>query len=328
MKTLSERFVSEKREQWMQLRKILLKIRDQSYHALTPGEVNDFPRLYRLACADLARAKTLRLSPDVISYLNNIVGQAHKYLYSFKVLRFSQIKAFFTLRLPFILVRKKTYVLLSALFFLLPYIVTFIICYADPEKASLLVPEDLLSKMADSYRNAFSSTRTVTMSTFALTFYIQHNISIAFFSFAGGLLAGLGTIYFLVYNGILLGAISGFITGQGYGDNFFAFVTAHSIMELSGLVVAGAAGLLLGYSIINATRFYKKDQLNLQKEDIFSLLCAAVLMFVCAAAIEGILSPQPLPYGIKLLVALISAASIIYYFGILPIQRRKEDRGE
>ncbi len=326
MKTLSERFVSEKRDQWKQLRAILLKIRNKSYDSLTPGEIDDFPRLYRLACADLARARTLRLSPDVIDYLNNIVGQAHKYLYSFRAIRSHEIKGFFTDRLPSILVEKKTCVLLSALFFLLPYFVTFIVCYGDPDKASLLAPESLLSKMAESYKSGFSSSRGVTMSTFALTFYIQHNISIAFYSFAGGILAGLGTIYFLVYNGILLGAVSGYITGQGYGDNFFSFVTAHSVMELSGLVVAGAAGLLLGYSIINATPFYKKDQLNLLSKDIFTLLCAAVPMFICAAAIEGGLSPQPLPYGVKLLVAIVSALSIIYYFGILPARRKKRKR--
>lgn len=311
----------------MALRRILLKIRGASYSALTAEEVDNFARLYRLTCADLARARTLKLSPDVIDYLNNIVGQAHKFLYSFKPVRVSRLKRFFSEVLPGVLVRHKYYVLASALLFLLPYGLTFIICQADPEKASLLLPQNLLSQMADSYRNEMSAGRGFSMSAFALTFYVQHNISIAFFSFAGGVLAGLGTIYFLIYNGITLGAISGYIVGLGYGDNFWSFVTAHSVMELTGLMVAGAAGLLLGYTIINSTRYYKRDQLGKQKNRIFTLLFAAVPMFTAAAIIEGGLSPQPLPFFLKVLVALGSAAALAYYFLILPLKgKRQEDK--
>jgi len=326
MATLSERFVREKRPQWLRLRKILLKIRKNSYHSLTEEEIEDFARLYRLACADLAQARTLRLSPDVIEYLNNIVGQAHKYLYSFKPVRFSQFKTFFTGILPAVVIRHRVFILLAALFFFLPFIITYIICYSDPETATLLVPGRLLNKIADSYKSGFFSQRGVGMSTFALSFYIQHNISIAFFSFAGGVFAGLGTIYFLVYNGITLGAISGFITGLGYGRNFISFVTAHSVMEFSGLVAAGAAGLLLGYSIIKATKFYKRDQLAKEKNNIFYLLSAATLMLICAAAVEGSISPQPLPYAFKVIVAIGSLAFLVYYFGYLPLKNRRSKK--
>jgi uncharacterized membrane protein SpoIIM required for sporulation len=328
MATLSERFVQEKRNQWLKLRKILLKIRDHSYQSLSGEEIEDFARLYRLACADLARAKTLQLSPDVIEYLNNIVRQAHKYLYSFQPVRASQVKLFFSEILPGIIRQNWKVVLLAALFFFLPYIVTFILCLSDPDKASLLVPNVWLEQMADSYRTELSSNRGLGMSTFALTFYVQHNVSIAFFSFAGGVLLGLGTIYFLVYNGITLGAISGYITALGYGGNFLAFVTAHSVMELTGLVVAGAAGLLLGYTIIKASKFYKKDQLSMQKNNIFCLVCAASLMIGGAAAIESGISPQPLPYVFKLTIALSSFALLVYYFGFLPLKRKKWKDGK
>lgn len=324
VQTLSERFVSEKRTYWMQLRIILLKIRKSSYHSLTEAEIENFARLYRLACADLARARTLKLSPDVIDYLNNIVGQAHSYLYSFKPVRLSQVKKFFTQILPAVIRQNRYFMLLSALFFFLPYAITFIFCCSDPDTAPLLVPQRLLSQIAESYKSELSSARGVGMSTFALSFYMQHNITIAFFSFAGGVLAGLGTIYFLVYNGITLGAITGYITALGYGDNLLAFITAHSVMELCGLVTAGAAGLLLGYSIIKASKFYKKDQLGKQRNTIFYLVCAAALMLVCAAAIEGGISPQPLFYGFKLAIALTSVGLLVYYFCFLPFNQHSK----
>jgi len=326
MKTLSERFVQQKRKQWGQLRNILIKIRAGLPRSLTDSEVENFARLYRLTCADLARARSLKLSPDVIEYLNNLVGQAHKFLYSFKPLRRSGLKEFFTITLPGTLIKHRLFLLFSALFFLLPYFITYLACNNDPEYASLLLSDDLLNMMKESYKKGFTEGRALGMSTMALTFYIQHNISIAFFSFAGGVLAGLGTIYFLIYNGIMLGAVSGYIEALGYGDNFLNFVTAHSVLELSGLIIAGAAGLLLGYTIINAGRFYKKDELGLQKKNIFTLLAVAVPMFILAAVIEGTVSPQPLPFGLKVFIALGSAALLPAYFLFLPLRRKAQKK--
>lgn len=327
MATLSERFVREKREQWLQLRKILLKIRGHSYQSLSEKEIEDFAGLYRLACADLARARTLQLSPDVIEYLNNIVGQAHKYLYSFPPVRSSQVKQFFTGILPGVILQNRGVILLAAVFFFLPYLVSFILCASDPDTASLLVSNQFLEQIADMHRTGSTSGRGAAMSTAALSFYVYNNVSIAFFSFAGGVLMGLGTIYFLVYNGLTLGTIFGYITAQGYGSHLLVFVTAHSVLELGGLVVAGAAGLLLGCTIIQTSKFYKKDQLSLQKNNIFYLLCAATLMITCAAAIEGGISPQPLPYVMKLTVALASLIALVFYFGLLPLRKKRWESG-
>lgn len=311
----------------MRLRDILLKIRRGSHDSLSASEVRDFAGLYRRACGDLAQARTLRLSPDVIDYLNNVVGQAHKYLYGFQPVRRSRLKAFFTESLPGVVVRNLGFILAAALFFFVPYIVTFIICGSDPGKASLLVPEYVLEDMAESYKTGlFSSQHSVGMSAFASSFYIQNNVTIAFLSFASGIFGGLGTVYFLVYNGIMLGAISGYVTGLGSGENFLNFVTAHSVLELGGLVVAGAAGLLLGYSIIKGSRFYKKDYLSMQKERIFFLISAAALMFTGAALIEGTISPRPLPYLVKLAVAVLSIAFLVYYFGFLPLSAPRKKR--
>jgi len=327
MATLSERFVREKQEQWLQLRKILLKIREHSYQSLRAEEIENFAGLYRRACADLARARTLQLSPDVIAYLNNIVGQAHKYLYSFPPVRSSQVKQFFTGILPGVILQNRGVILLAAVFFFLPYGVSFILCVSNPDTAPLLVSNKFLEQIADMHRAGATTGRGAAMSTAALSFYVYNNVSIAFFSFAGGVLMGLGTIYFLVYNGLTLGAIFGYIIAQGYGSHLLVFVTAHSVLELGGLVVAGAAGLSLGYTIIKASKFYKKDQLSLQKNNIFYLLCAAALMITCAAAIEGGISPQPLPYVMKITVALASLIALIFYFGLLPLRRKRGSWG-
>jgi uncharacterized membrane protein SpoIIM required for sporulation len=327
-KTKSERFVLSKKDQWQHLHDILIKINSHGFRTLKEEEIQTFPRLFRLTCADLAEAEILHLSPDVLDYLNQLVGQAHKFLYSFPPVKKSHIQSFFINQLPFIVLKNWIFILLAAFIFLASFAVTFSIVRQNPSAASLFVPLRQLDQMEQSYRSSINKERVFTLKNYAVTFYIQNNISIAFASFALGILFGIGTVYILIYNGVFLGAISGYIIGLGYGKNFFTFITAHSIAELTGLIFAGAAGLALGFSIIKATRYYRKEWLALQRPKIFSLVVASASLLFIAALIEGIISPSLLPYSIKASLAILSLIVISGYFLLLPCllihQRNKQ----
>jgi uncharacterized membrane protein SpoIIM required for sporulation len=314
MKTISENFVYYRKDRWKRLREIVLSLARQSGAFLSEDAAREFPRLYRQACADLAEARMLKLSRDVTGYLNNLVGQAHKQLYSLPVVKTSRIGEFFTRDMPSAFGRFKVYIAVAAAIFLIPMISSFIVVYNNPGIANTIVDESLLSMMESSYRTEISGDRVWSMNATALSFYIQHNISIAFISFAAGILAGLGTVYFLVTNGLVLGTIGGYITSLGYGANFLRFVCAHSVFELTGLVFSGAAGLMLGYCIIRAARHTRRDELNLQKENILLLIGPAVFMIAIAACIEGFVSPSSLSMAGRVVIALASLAGLTAYF--------------
>lgn len=327
-KTKSERFVFSKKSQWQQLSNILIKISGYGFNALTPEEIKSFARLSRLTCADLAEAKTLQLSPDVLDYLNQLVGQAHKFLYSFPPVKTFQIRNFFLYDLPFALVKNWIFFVVSALIFFASFAVTSMMVYRNPSLASSIIPGSLLQQMEASYREGINEERSATAKNFMVTFYIENNVSIAFGCFALGVLLGFGTLYVLLYNGITLGAISGYIVALGYGTNFFTFITAHSPAELTGLTFAGAAGLTLGFAIIKATRYYRREWLILQRGNIFTLVAASAVLLFLAAMIEGCISPSLLPYGVKAAVAIMTLLLIVGYFlvwpGICMFQQQKE----
>jgi uncharacterized membrane protein SpoIIM required for sporulation len=323
MKTKSEQFVEERKSEWKALRVILLSIRKGSRKSLSDSQVSQFPGLYRQICTDLAEAKMLELSPDVLDYLNNLVGQAHQYLYNMPVISWTQVKHFFTHTLPNILRDCIQYVAASAVLFLLPGIISFFVIFREPGYAQYVMPRAVLEQMEASYESEINGNRGPGTGAFAASYYIQHNTTIAFFSFAAGVLLGIGTIFFLVYNGIAIGSIAGYINALGYGENFWNFVCAHSVMELSGLIIAGAAGLLLGFSLIKANKYYRREWLKLQKERILILLCPSVFLLALAAIIEGNISPSSLPFWVKAAVALFSGCIVLYYFIIIPYKQRK-----
>ncbi len=331
-KTKSERFVLSKKDQWQRLHNILTVINRHGFRTLSEADIQMFPRLFRLTCADLAEAKMLQLSPDVLNYLNQLVGQAHKFLYSFPPVKKSDIRDFFNRQLPFTILKNWIFVVLAALIFLGSFAVTFSLVHQNPDTAAMIVQPALLDQLEESYRSEISEERSFTAKNFAVTFYIQNNVSIAFGCFALGVLLGVGTMYILIYNGITLGAISGYIVGLGYGKNFVTFITAHTVAELSGLIIAGAAGLVLGFAIIKATRYYRKDWLALQRRNIFTMVAASACLLFMAAMIEGIISPSLLPYAVKAGLAFGTLILIGGYFFLWPglqmIRRRKSTRVE
>jgi uncharacterized membrane protein SpoIIM required for sporulation len=327
MRTISEQFVLERKERWDRLKEIVHLLSRKRYTALKREQVQAFPSLYRIACGDLAEAKTRDLSPDVVEYLNNLVGQAHLYLYSVPPLKASAIHQFFSRDLPGLFLTHFKFVLLSALIFISSLLVTFAVTSRNPEAAALVVSPGTLSMMEESYSTPIAESRLGGENTLMVSFYIQHNISIGFFSFATGIFFGIGTIYFLLYNGISLGAIAGYIVAKGHGANFWTFVTAHSVLELTGLISAGAAGLVLGYALLKGTQYRRIDVLKEQTPVILSFVGVAVSLLLAAAFIEGFVSPTPVHFTVRVIIALLSLAFILWYFVFKPVRTNKEKHG-
>jgi len=113
--------------------------------------------------------------------------------------------------------------------------------------------------------------------------YIMNNISIGLRTFASGLLAGIGTIIVLLFNGITIGAVAGHLHQIGYGDPFWRFVCGHGSFELTAIVIAGGAGLQLGMRLLAPGRKRRIDAL-IEGGIIGARLCVgvAVMLFIAA----------------------------------------------
>jgi uncharacterized membrane protein SpoIIM required for sporulation len=125
-------------------------------------------------------------------------------------------------------------------------------------------------------------------------FYIKNNISIAFRCFAGGMLLGIGTLVVLLFNGMFIGGIAGHLTRLDYIDTFYPFVVGHGSFELTAIVFSGAAGLRLGYAIVNPGPFSRLDALRLAGRDVVPMIYGIVLMLVIAAFLEAFWSSSTL----------------------------------
>jgi uncharacterized membrane protein SpoIIM required for sporulation len=149
---------------------------------------------------------------------------------------------------------------------------------------------------------------------FMFGFYIKNNISVAFRCFAGGMLLGIGTLLVLFFNGMFIGTIAGHLTRLDYVDTFYPFVVGHGSFELTAIVFSGAAGLRLGYALINPGQFTRLDALRAAGRDVVPMIYGIVLMLIIAAFLEAFWSSSAsLPVGVKYGVGALLWSLVLFY---------------
>ncbi len=128
-------------------------------------------------------------------------------------------------------------------------------------------------------------------------FYIRNNIGIAFQCFAGGLFFGIGSLFVLASNGALAGSTAGYLTWRGFGENFYPFVITHGAFELTGIVLAGAAGLILGQALLVPGRRSRLAALEHAARGAIVIVYGMTAMFAIAAVLERVLVVGALGVG-------------------------------
>jgi uncharacterized membrane protein SpoIIM required for sporulation len=307
----STKFIAERKADWERLRAAIGKIKRGGYRRLTPEEARDFPHLYRKTCTDYETAKTLKLSPDTLAYIDALVLQAHSLLYTSPKKTFRRLTRLFWPGFPRAFAGN--IVFLAVIFFLFFGVATacFLAVYLHPENASALLPGYALDSMKEAYKEA--PLRTTSENITMAGFYISNNVTIAFASFILGLTFGLLTIYLIFYNAVVIGGVLGLVTASGYGHNLFAFVIAHSALELLGICIAGGAGLAIGVSLIMAGEEKRSQVLARKAREVVPLFLMAGLFITSAAFIEGFVSASPVSLTLKIVIALVTFSGIAFY---------------
>jgi uncharacterized membrane protein SpoIIM required for sporulation len=146
-------------------------------------------------------------------------------------------------------------------------------------------------------------------------YYIWNNVRIGFQTFAGGLLAGVGSAWFLGSNGVIIGSVAGYLTQVGYTQTFWSFVAGHSSLELLAIVLSGAAGFKLGMAVIAPGNRSRKAALVAAARPAVRIMYGAAIMFFAAAFVEAFWSPvTEVPFHIKIGVGVAGWVLLLAYF--------------
>ena len=303
----SSKYIAERKDTWERLRALIQKIKKKGYRRLTPAEAQDFPNLYRKVCTDVETARTLKLAPDMIAYINSIVLQAHSLLYASPKKTLRRIGSFFGHDYPLAFAKNLKFVLIMAILFFGVGAVTFTAVYHHPEYADDIIPGYLKETFKD------TPLRTPSENIAMAGFYIMNNVTIAFGSFLLGVTFGVLTLYLVFYNALVIGAVLGATAAAGYGDNLFSFIIAHSSLELIGICIAAGAGLAIGVNMVVARDEKRSLTFTGKAHEVVPLFIVAGCFITLAAFIEGFVSASPVPLPVKIAIATGSFLGIIVY---------------
>jgi len=284
----------------------------------TPVTAARAAALYRRACEHLALARARSYPAYIVTRLERLTAEAHQRIYQQRELGLSGLMRMAAVDFPRTVRAHRGYVAVSAALFLLPTLVLGLLVYFRPEIILSVVSADTAANFEEMYSPAASSigrTREASTDWMMFGYYIRNNISVAFQCFAGGLFAGLGTIFFLAYNGAFGGALAGYLTERGLSSTFYSFIATHSAFEVTAIVIAGTAGLRLGHAVVAPGQKLRRVALVDASRDTTVLLYGVTAMLVLAAAVEAFWSSASwLNPIVKYSVAAVCWIGVLGYF--------------
>jgi uncharacterized membrane protein SpoIIM required for sporulation len=277
----------------------------------------EIPRAYRRLCQHLALARDRAYSPELVDRLNYLALRGHHLLYGARSHRRSRIARFFLEDFPERVRAEWPLVTIATVLFFGPLLTIGAALQAYPDFVYYLLSPRTIARIQEMYdpANPRLGMRAADTDVMMFAFYIWNNVRIGFQCFATGLLFGLGTVFYLVSNGIQIGAVAGHLTQTGFGTPFWSFVSGHSAMELVAIVISGAAGLKLGAALIAPGNTTRRTALVAASRGAIRLIYGAASMFLVAAFIEAFWSPLTVfPPVTKYAVGAILWAFVLAYF--------------
>ena len=300
---------TKQRKRWQRLARLI----ETPDRQLTPKRITEISQLTRACSADLALKDAHHLSEDTIAYLNDLLGAAHRYIYRHEKRQWSDLLNTLFTDVPY-RIFTDWYMRVSCLAFFGLFFGSAAIATFYPYVASDFLGSELIDRMEMMYSEPVNE-RSSEYATQMAGFYILNNVGIAISCFAYGIFLGLGSLLVLIYNAFTLGLIFGHMmtVDPDTHAHFFEFVRAHGPFELTGIAIAGAAGLRLGWSIVATKGLTRLQSLQRAGTESVPIIITAAILITLAAFIEGFISPSALPISFKTATMVITSLLLIIY---------------
>jgi uncharacterized membrane protein SpoIIM required for sporulation len=311
-------FLTQRRPAWQQLEELLDKTKN-NIRALSPAELAELGRLYRTATSDLALAQRDFPQQRVTLYLNQLVSRAHNQIYRDEPLYRHKLWTFYRWQFPALYRLLLPYTTFCFALFALCAAVAFWQVWRTPDRIYFFAGEGIAPLVQQVEAGEMWTEIAPSVRSAAATTILTNNIRVMFLTFAGGITAGLLTLWVIINNGLHLGSIFGLLQAHNMSTHLAEFIVAHGFVELSVIFLAGGCGLYMGDALIRPGLLSRRDALITHSRRAVSAILGCVPLLIGAGLIEGLISPSGLPWLLKLAVGLVTGFALhLYWLGRLP----------
>jgi uncharacterized membrane protein SpoIIM required for sporulation len=297
-------FLLERQAAWDELRTLLARS-NRRPESLGPDGVRRLGELYRSSAADLALARRCFTGDPIVAQLDELVGRARSVVYT-RARRDGSVREFVTTRYWQRVRERPAYLLIAAALVLGVWALAGLWAWRNPG-AALSVSPGAFRTWTEPHRA--QPMPTAQQSAAFASELFTNNIRVSFLAFAAGIAAGLGAALVLLYNGLTVGVVTGLAVSAGNGRYLLEWIPAHGILEISCIVVAGAAGMRMGWALVAPGRRRRGDALAEEARAAVEIVLGTMPWLVLAGLLEGFVSPSGIGLAPRVAIGLSAAAT-------------------
>ncbi len=293
---ISTNWLRRRKEHWERLRLLLDQVEHSRLQRLSRDQLRELGLLYRQSAADLAVIRTDPSAANLANSLNQLLARAHNTIYTGQRVSGLAIVRLYAKTYPGVLRRNLRLCAIATAIFAVSAVAGALLTFRDPQfELSVLGPH-----MVETIeRHQMWTHSIVGIKPLASSAIMTNNLSVAFTTFAAGITGGLGTIYMMVFNGLLIGVIGTACWLAGMSKDLWSFVAPHGVLEIPAILIAGGAGLRLAEGLLFPGYLPRKAALEKAGGEAVRLLLGVVPMLILAGVIEGFFSPSAVSVVLK-----------------------------
>ena len=290
---------------------------------------DELAKLFVELTDDLSYAKTFYPKSNTAKYLNGLAAQSHQKIYKNKKENRGRIWWFWQFELPILFKKYHRQFLYAFLFFLISSLMGAVSAKYDENFLRLILGDGYVNMTLDNIEHGDPFAIYKHSSQLPMFFGIAfNNIKVAFIAYVLGITFSVGTLWMLMSNGLMMGSFQYFFISKGLGTKFILVVFIHGTLELWSIIIAGAAGLIMGNSFLFPGTFTRTQSLIRGGRDGLKIVFGLVPLFFTAAFFESFItrySNMPVWLSISILAG--STTFIIWYFVVYPTRLHSKMNG-
>ena len=307
-------FISKNEPHWKSLEAYNARIAKKGMGKLAPEHIKEFAHLFRLASHHLAFAKTHYPKSPIVPYLNRVLGVSHNYFHIRESRTIDHVKMYFFKTFPQGVRDSWRYWVTAMALLMLGVLFAGVYVARDQYNLQHIMP-GAFGHFTPGEVPDFGDGGVDWDYSLMAAVITTNNITVTFNAIAGGLLAGLGTIFILIYNGLIIGGLFGFFHSVGaHMPTAYALVLPHGIIELAAIFLGGGAGLMLAKGMLVPGEYTRKQSLITHGKKAAALIPGIIAMLIVAGIIEGYFTPLPIAPWMKLAFSGLTFVGLVAYF--------------
>lgn len=306
-----DRYVLENSAEWQRL-EALVEEANKKRKRLSGGDLDELLVRYQRSSAHLSYVRSTYGDPQLTARLTRAVSGARAVIYGSQPRVRGALRTFFASTFPAAVWVARRQVLVSAIALLLPWAVVAMWIANSPAAIEAFAPPALREAYINNDFEAYYSSAPA--AEFSSQVFVN-NIQVSFLAFVSGIVFAVPTIFLLAFNGANIGVAAGLFHDAGQASKFWGLILPHGLLEITAIIVAGGAGLRMGWALVVPGDVPRSQALTREAQRAVSIILGLIIVFVLAGLIEGFVTPSPLETWARISIGV--AAFVAFWSYIL-----------